>query len=251
MQRHCPRDRTLLVERKLEGVTVDECPKCGGAFFDENELGRATGDKELARYLSTIHGAASSPMVCPACGNLMDLDKVDEVELDHCTSYLGVWLDKGEMERLGARGEDALHAGKEAKARSAEEQRFREAPRGGAAGGRFAALGEAFRNIAWKLKRKREAAHAKPPSARLAVRWLHEALSHAPARRAAADARRLDRRRVRLGADVRHAGLARAGARALAPVSQPSSAAPIFSHVGQSRIVPRSAPMALSMALVE
>lgn len=155
MQRHCPRDRALLVERKLEGVAVDECPKCGGAFFDENELGRATGDKELARYLSSVHGAASSPMVCPACGNLMDLDKVGDVELDHCTSCHGVWLDKGELDRLADRPEDALAAGKEAKARAAEERHFRDMPRGGAGGGRFAALGAAFRMVAWKLRRKR------------------------------------------------------------------------------------------------
>lgn len=154
MQRTCPRDRTPLVERKLEGVSVDECPKCGGAFFDERELGRATGDKELARYLSTVHGVATSPMVCPACGGLMDLDKVGDVELDHCTSCLGVWLDKGEIDRLGERPEDALASGSEAKERAAEERRYAAIPRGGG-GGRFAALGHAFRTIAWKLKRKR------------------------------------------------------------------------------------------------
>lgn len=155
MKRTCPRDRTALVERKLEGVSVDECPKCGGAFFDADELGRATGDKELARYLSTVHGAGASPMVCPACGHLMDLDKVGEVQLDHCTSCLGVWLDKGEMDRLGERDDDALHAGAEAKARAAEDRRYREMPRGGAGGGRFAALGHAFRLVAWKLRKKR------------------------------------------------------------------------------------------------
>ena len=155
MQRTCPRDRSPLAARKLEGVTVDECPTCGGAFFDANELGRATGDKELARYLSQVHGAATSPMVCPACGHLMDLDKVDGVEIDHCTSCLGVWLDAGEMDRLVARGEDALDAGAEAKARAAEERRYAGMPRGGAGGGRFAALGHALRTVAWRLRPKK------------------------------------------------------------------------------------------------
>ncbi|HEX2022572.1 MAG TPA: zf-TFIIB domain-containing protein [Candidatus Thermoplasmatota archaeon] len=154
MQRHCPRDRTPLAPRKMDGVAVDVCPKCQGAFFDERELGKVTGDKDLARYLSQVHGAASSPMVCPACGNLMDLDKVGEVELDHCTSCLGVWLDAGEMDRLLAREETALDAGADAKARAAEERRYREMPRGGG-GGRFAALGQAFRLVAWKLKRRK------------------------------------------------------------------------------------------------
>lgn len=154
MKRTCPRDRTLLVERKLDRVTVDECPKCLGAFFDADELARATGDKELGRYLSQVHGAASSPMVCPGCGHLMDLDTISGIQVDHCTSCLGVWLDAGEKERLLARDPSALGAGFDAKARAAEERRYAATPRGGG-GGRFAALGEAFRRIAWRFRRRR------------------------------------------------------------------------------------------------
>lgn len=154
MQRTCPRDRSLLAQQKLDGVTVDVCPTCSGAFFDADELGRVTGDKELAKYLAEVHGKASSPMVCPACGGLMDLDKVDGVEVDHCTSCYGVWLDAGEMDRLAERGEGALEAGAAAKAVAMEERRYREQPRGGSAG-RFGALGQAFRLVAWRLRRRR------------------------------------------------------------------------------------------------
>lgn len=154
MQRTCPRDRTPLQQQKVEGVSVDVCPKCSGAFFDADELGRVAGDKELARYLSRVHGKATSPMVCPACGHLMDLDKVGDVEVDHCTSCLGVWLDAGEMDRLAARDEGALDANVQAKAMAAEERRYAAMPRGGGTG-RFAALGETFRLIAWNLRRRR------------------------------------------------------------------------------------------------
>lgn len=154
MKRTCPRDKTPLVEQKLERVTPDVCPKCSGAFFDAHELGRATGDKELAKYLSQVHGAASSPMVCPACGNLMDLDKIGAVHIDHCTTCLGVWLDAGEKEKLLARDPAALGAGFDAKARAAEDRRYAAIPRGGG-GGRFGAIGHAFRSIAWKFRRKR------------------------------------------------------------------------------------------------
>ena len=154
MQRPCPRDRSPLAPRKLEGVTVDECPKCAGVFFDAAELGRVTGDKELAAYLAQVHGQATSPMVCPGCGGLMDLDKVADVEVDHCTSCHGVWLDAGEMDRIAARGEDALAQGFDAKMRAAEDRRYAATPRGGG-GGRFAALGHAFRRVAWTLRRKR------------------------------------------------------------------------------------------------
>ena len=154
MKRTCPRDRTPLVPQRMEGVTVDACPKCQGAFFDADELGRATGDKALKRYLASVHGVASSPMVCPACGGLMDLDPIDGVEIDHCNVCQGVWLDAGEMDRLVARREDALAARAAEKAKAVEERRYREMPRGGG-GGRFAGLGDAFRNIAWALRRKR------------------------------------------------------------------------------------------------
>lgn len=154
MQRTCPRDRTPLVAQTLERVTIDVCPTCSGAFFDAKELGAATGDKELARYLAQTHGAASSPMVCPACGNLMDLDKVNGVEIDHCTSCLGVWLDAGEKDRLLAREPGSLGAGFDTKARAAEERHYASMPRGGGRG-RFAALGHAVRMAAWKFRRKR------------------------------------------------------------------------------------------------
>lgn len=155
MQRTCPRDRTTLQQQKLEGVTVDVCPECSGAFFDAAELGRVSGDRELARYLAQVHGKVDSPMVCPGCGGLMDLDRVGDVDIDHCTSCMGVWLDAGEMDRLVARGEGALETGTQEKTRAMEDRRYASAPRRGAGGGRFAGLGDAFRLVAWRLRRRR------------------------------------------------------------------------------------------------
>lgn len=155
MKRACPRDRTPLVHQKLDRVTVDACPKCAGAFFDADELARATGDRELGRYLSRVHGKANSSMVCPACGNLMDLDKVDGVEFDHCTSCLGVWLDANEKDRILARRPGSLGSGFDAKAKAAEERHYAATPRGGAGGGRFAALGHAIRMLGWKFRRRK------------------------------------------------------------------------------------------------
>lgn len=154
MRRTCPRDRTPLVERKLTGVTIDECPKCGGAFFDKKEVGKATGDKDLGRYLARIHGKSNSPIVCPACGQLMDLDRIADVEIDHCTSCEGVWLDHGELDRLVQRGDGALARGFDEKARAAEERHYAATPRG-APRSRFAALGQIFRLGRWKMRRKK------------------------------------------------------------------------------------------------
>lgn len=154
MQRTCPRDHTPLVAEKMERVTVDLCPKCGGAFFDKGELGRVVDDKELKRYLDMAHGSATSPLVCPACAGLMDLDKVDDVELDHCMQCHGVWLDGSELERISQRDPEAPLDGTDEKRRAMEDRRYAAMPRGGG-GGRFGALGDAVRSVAWKLRRRK------------------------------------------------------------------------------------------------
>lgn len=100
MHRLCPRDRSVLVEHRIEGLNVDVCPTCLGSFFDGIELRRIAGQKDLALKLGDVHGHADAPLLCCACGERMHLDKVQGVELDHCANCLGVWLDAGEIERL-------------------------------------------------------------------------------------------------------------------------------------------------------
>ena len=34
----CPRDGTALVEIDQHGVTIEECPQCGGMWFDKGEV---------------------------------------------------------------------------------------------------------------------------------------------------------------------------------------------------------------------
>jgi len=47
---------------------------------------------------------------CPACGKPMIVLELDRVEVDHCISCGGIWLDGGEMELLleGAAGREAF-----------------------------------------------------------------------------------------------------------------------------------------------
>lgn len=49
-------------------------------------------------------------MNCPACGKPMVVLELDRVEVDHCISCKGIWLDGGEMEILlqGAAGKEAF-----------------------------------------------------------------------------------------------------------------------------------------------
>ena len=102
MQRLCPRDRSVLVEQRVEGLNVDVCAICFGSFFDGIELRRIAGQKDLALKLGDAHGRTDAPLVCCACGDQMHLDTVQGIQLDHCANCLGVWLDAGELDRLAA-----------------------------------------------------------------------------------------------------------------------------------------------------
>jgi Zn-finger nucleic acid-binding protein len=101
--RICPRDDTPLHEQRAGRVNVDVCPKCHGTFLDGIELKRVLGDQNITLALADSPGSKRSPVDCPACGSALFLDRVGDVELDHCKECLGVWLDAGEVERLAAR----------------------------------------------------------------------------------------------------------------------------------------------------
>ena len=64
-------------------------------------------------------------MNCPVCDKPMIVLEFDQVEVDHCVSCQGTWLDAGELELLldGADNRDALLA------RMSDNSDSREAPR--------------------------------------------------------------------------------------------------------------------------
>ena len=87
-------------------IIIDVCPKCNGIWLDEGELNKILKDRKLSNYLTKHIGTKSrSPMVCPRCGNTMDLEKAEDVEVDVCLLCGGVWLDEGELEDLKQKAE--------------------------------------------------------------------------------------------------------------------------------------------------
>jgi len=82
-------------------IIIDVCLKCHGIWLDKGELQKILKDKKLAKYLTEHIGTKSqSPMVCPRCGNTMDIEKAEDIEVDVCLLCGGVWLDAGELEDL-------------------------------------------------------------------------------------------------------------------------------------------------------
>lgn len=104
LRRDCPRCHVPLHQERREAffpVTVDVCPKCDGEFLDKGELLRLTGNRPLHTFLTKYLGVDSdSSLVCPACGGIMDLEDAAGIKVDVCLQCYGVWLDKGELDRL-------------------------------------------------------------------------------------------------------------------------------------------------------
>lgn len=90
-------------------VVVDQCPGCGGLWFDENELGRAAnGEAEKIDPLDTQALQRVSPMPadslkCPGDGTALnrfcDPFFPPDIILDRCSSCGGTWLNRGEFAR--------------------------------------------------------------------------------------------------------------------------------------------------------
>ena len=109
-------------------IIIDICPKCHGIWLDKDELQKLLKDKKLANYLTKHIGTKSrSQMVCPRCGNTMDIEKVEDIEVDVCLLCGGVWLDEGEIEDLKGKAKKGYKLDKVAKdAEINEEKRFKQ-----------------------------------------------------------------------------------------------------------------------------
>ncbi len=84
------------------GAEIDTCAQCGGTWYDEGE----TSFKML------VKGLKQGAVMCPRCGlNLWvgSYGAQGGPELDYCTQCGGVWLDRGEAEKIagGASGAKA------------------------------------------------------------------------------------------------------------------------------------------------
>lgn len=108
---HCPDDGTVLNETDSHGVTIHECPKCLGRWFDRDELRQAkdSADEDL-RWLDfdPFAGDPAEPPAgmtgrqCPRDAIPMGVVSYDRsgVQIDKCLKCHGIWLSHGEFERI-------------------------------------------------------------------------------------------------------------------------------------------------------
>ncbi|MFH0910467.1 MAG: zf-TFIIB domain-containing protein [Planctomycetota bacterium] len=100
---HCPKCRKQLLERRAlaeEGVAVDFCAHCKGAWFDGKELESVLD--VAARNLKPLDDAKESGLLCPRCGHgLVEFDYPQTyVTVDMCGNCNGLWLDAGEFREM-------------------------------------------------------------------------------------------------------------------------------------------------------
>jgi Zn-finger nucleic acid-binding protein len=107
---HCPKDQTELQPLTVGGVRVDACPKCKGLWFDREELRKAKDVKLPDASWFDIHlwkdtdafKGVNTDRLCPRDGrHLVELEYGDTgVKIDACRHCEGIWLDRGEFEKI-------------------------------------------------------------------------------------------------------------------------------------------------------
>jgi len=110
-----------MLHETFEGVAVDLCPACGGAWFDRFELEKfddtvERGGSALVARLDEIRAGAApvdgstrlkSPMDPSVVMMRRFADPEGTIEIDECPSSGGLWLDAGELGSLRMRFPDA------------------------------------------------------------------------------------------------------------------------------------------------
>ncbi len=82
----------------LSHVEVDRCPRCYGIWFDVGEVAKAA-----LCEVPPVGLRGPSTRTCPVCKQALTVGRMDQVEVDHCETCKGTYLDAGEIERLRAR----------------------------------------------------------------------------------------------------------------------------------------------------
>jgi Zn-finger nucleic acid-binding protein len=112
----CPLCHQELTGVDYCGVHIETCPACGGDWVASDELGnivkarqtRFTPEECMAvAKAATIHGTpvttSSRHLSCPKCGGQTKVENYgydSGIMIDRCDDCGGVWLDKGELDKI-------------------------------------------------------------------------------------------------------------------------------------------------------
>lgn len=101
----CPVCRTELRERSIAGIVIDDCPSCGGCWFDGSELEqyRARLSQASARPAHAFVGRDDpGRRACPRCKVLTLINgSVRAQRALLCSNCNGLFMSRGAVEALG------------------------------------------------------------------------------------------------------------------------------------------------------
>ena len=106
----CPKCKIELKPKVIGETTVDECSKCKGLWFDKDELRKVKDftdsdlnwlDFEIWKHEDKFIQKKTS-LICPNCNtNTKSINYGDtSIEIDFCPTCKGIWLDKGEFNKI-------------------------------------------------------------------------------------------------------------------------------------------------------
>lgn len=109
----CPNCQNTMNTIRYENVEIDVCTGCAGVWLDDKEIVpilRSVDEKftveEKAEAHATKgqdHRASDQQFCCPICMSTMDVIPYaynSGVMVDRCPNNHGLWLDKGELEKI-------------------------------------------------------------------------------------------------------------------------------------------------------
>ena len=114
-EKNCPVCKKKMVEKEYEGVPIDICSACGGVWLDKDELYQIIEKREVkfseeekkdVEPEAPMQGSRIDmipELNCPLCGAVMrrfTYAGTSGVVIDRCPKGDGVWLDKGELEKI-------------------------------------------------------------------------------------------------------------------------------------------------------
>ena len=99
-----------------EGLEIEVCPSCSGAFLDHDELGKIVQIRQVkfdAQQRQTIANAKPTmglpaheldrKVICPKCSQTIkpiNYGNDSGIIIDRCVACNGFWLDRSELEKV-------------------------------------------------------------------------------------------------------------------------------------------------------